>query len=311
MRSLLIRVAFTAVAATASAGASAETFYGYCTDSDHSNVISSFFSFEGDSDDYDEIKEQWEAAVSANLGVETYKIRGSCYAATDRAKAETPYNNILGYTEEYLIPFAPTLGRASAASSSSSDRTKNDAKAKGETEAKQATSTTGSAVQSVADEAAKRRADREAEFQRKQADYERKLLAQKQQVEDYKRAQEEVERKKEEQRLAAEKALDAHRKESEAYAEIVRKHQEDVAKYQAQVAGVAPATAGSQGGRFQTTTMPAPTREAAMKALMSQPVAAYGLTDIQCHEVTFYNPSRWSCEAYYYQDRKPAAGSAQ
>jgi hypothetical protein len=105
MRKLLVCSAVALIAASVPAAASASTFYGYCVDSEHSNVMSTFWTVEGTSRDYDEIKEQWEAAVSAKLGIDTYKVRGYCYAATDRATAEAPYNDILGYTDEYLIQF--------------------------------------------------------------------------------------------------------------------------------------------------------------------------------------------------------------
>ena len=108
MRSIILRAAIVMIATTASAAANADTFYGYCTDSEHSNVISPIWTYEGESGDYDEIVEQWEQAVSTALSVETYKIRGTCYAATDRSKAETRYNNFLSYTDEYPIQFAPT-----------------------------------------------------------------------------------------------------------------------------------------------------------------------------------------------------------
>lgn len=108
MRSIVLRAAIALIATMVAAAANAETFYGYCTDSEHSNVVSPIWTYEGASGDYDEIVEQWEQAVSTALSVETYKVRGTCYAATDRSKTETRYNNFLSYTDEYPIQFAPT-----------------------------------------------------------------------------------------------------------------------------------------------------------------------------------------------------------
>lgn len=228
MRKLLLRAASVVFVASVSSTVQAETFYGYCTDSEHSNVISSFFTYEGSSSDYDELQDKWEAAVSAKYGWEEYQIGGRCYASTDRAKAEGHYNNILSYTDEYLVEFAPVADRPSRPSTTvakSDDAPKDTHKAE-----------PGEPKKSVADEAAKRRADREAEFQKKQAEYERQLAEQQKQVEEYKRAQEEVARKKEAQSLAAQQALDAHRKEMEANAALVRQHEADVAKYEQEVA---------------------------------------------------------------------------
>ena len=93
-----------------------------------------------------------------------------------------------------------------------------------------------SAAQIAAEEAAKRRAEYEAEFQKKQAEYERKLAEQQQQVEDYKRAQEELARTKEQQRLAAEKALADYQGQLAAHAETIRQHDAEVAKYEQELA---------------------------------------------------------------------------
>src|SRR4051812_9153334 len=61
----------------------------------------------------------------------------------------------------------------------------------------------------AAEEAAKRRAEREAEFQAKQAEYERKVAEQQNMVDEYKRAQEEVARTKAEQQAKADAAAAA------------------------------------------------------------------------------------------------------
>jgi len=230
MRLLFIRTAVAVTAASVSVAANADTFYGYCTDHEHSNVISSFFTYEGDSGDYDEIKDQWEEAVSAQLGIETYKIRGNCYASSDRAKAETPYNNILGYTDEYLIEFAPRSQKASASPSSEPAAPRKQAEER-EAEASKGSpaAPARSAAQVAAEEAAARRAKYEAEFQAKQADYQRKLAEQQRMVDDYKRAQDEVARTKAEQQAKADAAAAAFKAEQEAYAEKIRQHDQQEA----------------------------------------------------------------------------------
>ena len=98
------------------------------------------------------------------------------------------------------------------------------------------TATQPSPAETAAEAAAKRRAEYEAEFQKKQAEYERQLAEQQRQVEAYKQAQDEIARKKEEQRAAAERALANHKSEMAAHAETIRQHDAQVAQYERDVA---------------------------------------------------------------------------
>ena len=216
MRLLIVRAVIAVIATSVPAAASAETLYAYCTDRDHSNVISSFFTYEGIFRDFDEIKNQWEQAVSAQLGIDTAKITGRCFAATNRDKAESYYENILGYTDEVLVPFAPISRHASASPPEPAAPRKESAERVTKT-------TTASAP--AAERPVKRRADYEAEFQARRAEYERKLAQQQKQVEDYRRAQDEVVRTKAEQQAKADSAAAAFKAKQEAYAETVRQHE--------------------------------------------------------------------------------------
>ena len=231
MRILYSSAALAVLAMSLPSQASAATFYGYCTDREHSNVISPFWTYEGDSGDYDEIVEQWEKVVAANLKVETYKVRGHCYAASDRAKAENSYNNILGYTDEYLIPFSPQSQPVATARSS----TKPDATAEKKVEPAQS-GTAKSAAQAAGEEAAARRAAAKAEFDAKHAAWQREKAAQEQQVADFQAAQRAIAERKAAQAAAAQAAADAFKREQEAHAALVRQHQDEVLRHQALVA---------------------------------------------------------------------------
>jgi len=96
-------------------------------------------------------------------------------------------------------------------------------------EARAAAEPSKSSPQLVAEEAAKRRAEREAEFQAKQAEYERKVAEQQKMVEEYKKAQDDVARAKAEQQARADAAAVKFRAEQEAYAAQLREHEESEA----------------------------------------------------------------------------------
>jgi hypothetical protein len=153
--------------------------------------------------------------------------------------------------------------------------------------------------------------------------YEAALAQQKRQVEEYEQAKEEVGRKKAEQEAAARQAMDASKGEQENYAEQVRRHQQEVIDYQGKVLGAASANklsteasrsngnGAGKGGIFQATSGLTDTREKALWFLNQQPGAKNGLTDVQCQEITFYTPSKWTCWGFYRQEVKPTAASAQ
>jgi hypothetical protein len=224
MNSIRVRVTLGLITLIASTGASADTFYGFCYDIDDERNVSSLFTYEGTSRDYEVIKDQWEVTLAAKLGKWERLVRGKCWASGDRAKAEEGFQNYQNNNNPQIVPFAP-VKKASAPSQS----------AKPADEAKPASLTTAetksanSRAQVAAEEIAKRRAEREAEFQAKQAEYERKLAEQQKMVEDYKRAQEDVARTKAEQQAKADAAAAAFGAEQQAYAEKIRQHDEQEA----------------------------------------------------------------------------------
>jgi hypothetical protein len=163
--------------------------------------------------------------------------------------------------------------------------------------------------------AAERQRAHEAVEQRNneaQAKYEADLAEQQRKVAEFERAKEEAARKTAEQQAAAQRSLDAYKAEQAAYAEQLLRHQQEIGDYQAKMIAqpALPKPAGA-GGSFQATSGFLDTRGAALESLHKQPVAANGLSDVQCKEVTFYTPPKWTCWGFYRQEVKPAGASAQ
>lgn len=235
MRKVLIRAALAAFAASMSTVASADTFYGYCRDDAHSNVISPFLTVDGSADD-DDVKEQWEGAVAANLGVDTYKIDGRCYFTKDRAKAEGSYNSILGYTEEYLVQFAFEAAQVSVAAPAPNSTPRVESAEAAESEKSAASASGRSPARQASEEAAARRAAAKAEFDAKHAEWERQNAEREKQVADYEAAKKAMAEQQAASKAAAEAAAAAYKKEQDAHAEVVRKSQEEMARYEREVA---------------------------------------------------------------------------
>nr|WP_294847971.1 hypothetical protein [uncultured Sphingomonas sp.] len=146
----------------------------------------------------------------------------------------------------------------------------------------------------------------EARNRAAQEKYEADLAAQKQKVADYERAKEDVARRKAEQTAAAQRVLDAHQQRMQAHGAALQQYEQAVADQ-----GNRAAPQPGRPGRFQATTGFHPTREAALDWLNTKMRIPGPISDIECSEVTFYSPPKWTCKGFYYQDRAPAAGRAQ
>lgn len=204
--------------------ASAETFYGFCYDIDDERNVSSLFTYEGTSRDYEVIKDQWEVTLAAKLGKWERLVRGKCLATADKASAEERHQNYKSNTNvQQTIPFAPVKeARATLPSIKPQDEVK-------AAPPSEATKPSKSAAQLAAEEAAARRAEREAEFQRKQAQYERGLAEHQRQIAEYEQAKAAVARQNEANRAKAEKARAEFQQQTEA-------HEAEVARYESEVA---------------------------------------------------------------------------
>ena len=218
-----------------------------------------------------------------------------CHTDTSESDAESQHSSDLEYDDSWKYAIVSVEWTSSSGLKGGPKNSKSIAKPETPNQPFQTKDQKGPTAAELATEKHRAVEERNRLAQEK---YKAELAEQKRKVEEFERAKEEVARKMEEQRAAAQKAINTYEVKTQTRAEQLRQRE------------LAAATSASGGRRFQATSAIVETREAAMAALLRQPLPA-PLTDIQCAEVTMFSPPKWTCWGFYQGNRKATGASAQ